>query len=442
MQEFRSVPGEIAGEVGCPFHEQDKHIVLKAMKSIDWLHMCGSVGIYYLARFDIHYEYRKAFSQTLLWLESLRKKHANFDGLINEDAEYDERCYGFDVLATLEYLMPPYFCTINMHLLVHLVDMMAYTGPLYGTWMFSFERYANHLKGFVQSSPNIEETLARNVQLSEALYFRTTDTADPDMNTFDRAPYHLHKVVQEPSGNIEMLQVAEAMGEWQLISKWLWTNDPLLHIIHTVFKQEQPSGKDKQGAFEAWKPTGKAIKQINELVHADEPKLQAFSSLSLTLSDVLKIKRTSEGEAQVTRCEKLVVNDINFCTFAKDGTFKTTNSAIKYDAEGADGSIMTETARIRSIYKVQSHQLTTVPSQWYTLVYVSRYEPVHTELESELKALPRFVLMTQAQNVSDSEPIIKATAIEPVNYAMWESEYAGEFYAVQLNLDEAFESGQ
>ncbi len=425
------MPGERAGDIAALFDEKDGKLCVKSgLKSIDWLHLCGQTGVYYLARFDIHHEYRNAFMHMLLWLEGLRLKHVDFSKLVNKK-KYDDRSYGIDNLVALEYLMPPNFCTINMHLLLHLPDSLNYTGPVYSTWMFAFERYANHLKSMVQSSPDVAETLARQVQLSEILYFRCLST-EADMNTFDREPYHSKRVVREPTGVIDKLKANEILGEWQLISKWLWTNDALLRIIHEVFKHEVTGRACMQRrAFEAWEPSQNAIKQINA-----EIRKQRLFSQSLTLDDVHKIKRSKDTEVEVVRCERLVVNDINFCTFSKDGYHKTTNCTIMYDSKDADDKEMTEIARIRGIYRVQSHPLASVPSQWYTLVYVSRYERVSTDAEAENKGLHRFVLMSQADNVQDGEPIIKPDAIHPVNLAAWQSEYPSEVYTVQLNQSE------
>lgn len=49
------------------------------------------------------------------------------------------------ILCHLEMIYPPHFCTIMVHLMVHLPRQVLLTGPVHYTWMYPIERYASYL---------------------------------------------------------------------------------------------------------------------------------------------------------------------------------------------------------------------------------------------------------------------------------------------------------
>ncbi|KAA0039057.1 hypothetical protein E6C27_scaffold84G001530 [Cucumis melo var. makuwa] len=54
-------------------------------------------------------------------------------------------------LCNLEKYFPPYFFTIMVHLVVHLVREVKLCGPVYLRWMYAFDRYMKVLKSFVRN---------------------------------------------------------------------------------------------------------------------------------------------------------------------------------------------------------------------------------------------------------------------------------------------------
>lgn len=172
---LRRAPGDISTEVShlIIVDAKQKPKMNRTLKSSDWLRLAGSMGVYYVDRLEIDQEYASAFKHLLHWLGQMRRRVIDFDHLKEGGgAAYSMEQYGRECLYELEYLMPEYFCTLNLHLALHLVDHAAYTGPFYATWMFSFERYAKYLKGFVSGGRCLEETIARKIQMASALSIR------------------------------------------------------------------------------------------------------------------------------------------------------------------------------------------------------------------------------------------------------------------------------
>ena len=335
----RAIPGYVSNESSCPFRaDSTGKVVLKGLKTNVLINMCGPVGVYYINKLDIHYEYKEQFSTTLMWLYQLRARSLNDSGFyvsrtvqnvqlsdkvgkLNDnleninaaikntrieystkpeatstiqklkkdimqqwireldinantngsknalsqdlmnlithnnkrlDAIYDEYTYGVENLVYLEYLMPSYFCTFNLHLLVHFVDTLAYCGPVYGTWMFTFERYINYIKGYIKSSKSMEETLARAVAFNEVLSI-SSDRIVNDKIQFDRLepymqnmPENRNILVKHKMKNMK-LSVNENNGMFTLLQNFLIKEDGFISILHEEFKSSMPSIWNQRG---------------------------------------------------------------------------------------------------------------------------------------------------------------------------------------------------
>ena len=59
--------------------------------------------------------------------------------------------------------------TMTMHQLYHITEFARRYGPLYTTWMFTFESYNGFITSFVHSRQNVEIQLLDAFQLNQAL---------------------------------------------------------------------------------------------------------------------------------------------------------------------------------------------------------------------------------------------------------------------------------
>ncbi|OAD71948.1 hypothetical protein PHYBLDRAFT_146933 [Phycomyces blakesleeanus NRRL 1555(-)] len=96
------------------------------------------------------------------WIEFVNAcRHFTKPSVSEEDIEkghkcLEEFCKGHEALYNLDLLSP------NMHLHLHLHQTMIDFGPVYGYWLFSFERYNNVLKNIKTNQRNgFESTFMR-----------------------------------------------------------------------------------------------------------------------------------------------------------------------------------------------------------------------------------------------------------------------------------------
>ncbi|KAL0546957.1 hypothetical protein IC582_016876 [Cucumis melo] len=74
-------------------------------------------------------------------------------------------------LCNLEKYFPPFFFTIMVHLVFHLVREVKLCGPVYLRWMYPFERYMKVLKSFVRNRNRPEGCIAEAQVCKEAVHF-------------------------------------------------------------------------------------------------------------------------------------------------------------------------------------------------------------------------------------------------------------------------------
>ena len=70
-----------------------------------------------------------------------------------------------------EDVFPTSLLTIQVHLLVHLVDEVEIAGTVHGRWMFFLERFMKNLKGFVRQGAQPEGSMAEWWLVQESYFF-------------------------------------------------------------------------------------------------------------------------------------------------------------------------------------------------------------------------------------------------------------------------------
>jgi hypothetical protein len=83
-----------------------------------------------------------------------------------------------EILWEVECLLPVYFCTYNLHLLLHLPDEVENLGPLHAFWLFPTERLFYVLKRSLHSKKAPIKTIVREYLLSELIFRRKSASAD------------------------------------------------------------------------------------------------------------------------------------------------------------------------------------------------------------------------------------------------------------------------
>jgi hypothetical protein len=192
---FRHIPDNTSGNMDQPISfTEDGKPTLCIKGSADWIHMIGPIGVYYIYLLDIHPIYQEAFAGLLWWMYKLRRRYTHKQELDSTRSD-SLPVIGRERLAVLEYLMPNHFCTILLHLLQHACDVLSFTGPPHGTWMFYFERWVQIAKGLLHSPFSAAEGLMRAVMTHEWLTFanyKTNDDVDrllqPPLDRYERKP--------------------------------------------------------------------------------------------------------------------------------------------------------------------------------------------------------------------------------------------------------------
>ncbi|MCO5574600.1 hypothetical protein L7F22_028388 [Adiantum nelumboides] len=83
----------------------------------------------------------------------------------------------------IEKYLPPSMLTIQVHLLVHVVDEIEMAGTVHCRWMFFLERFMKTLKGFVRQKARPEGSMAEGWIVQESLVYITEWIAEFDKET-------------------------------------------------------------------------------------------------------------------------------------------------------------------------------------------------------------------------------------------------------------------
>jgi len=97
-------------------------------------------------------------------------------------------------LCHMEILFPPFFFTVMVHLIVHLMKDVKLGRPVQYRWMYPIERYLGKLKLYVRNKAQAEGSIAEGYMAEESLTFcsRYLDGIETVLN-------RLHRVDDEPS---------------------------------------------------------------------------------------------------------------------------------------------------------------------------------------------------------------------------------------------------
>ena len=107
-----------------------------------------------------------------------------------------------EAVCMVEKYFPTSILTIQLHLLVHVVDEVALAGTVHSRWMFFLERFMKTQKGFVRQRARPEGSMAEGWLVQESLVFITEflGMSDPEMPRLWSDNEDVRLIGDEPQG--------------------------------------------------------------------------------------------------------------------------------------------------------------------------------------------------------------------------------------------------
>lgn len=101
-------------------------------------------------------------AELVQWISQKEIKTASIESARKNAAE---------LVCMIEKYFPPSMLTIQVHLLVHVVDEVEMAGTVHCRWMFFLERFMKTLKGFVRQRARPEGSMAEGWLVQESLVY-------------------------------------------------------------------------------------------------------------------------------------------------------------------------------------------------------------------------------------------------------------------------------
>ncbi len=101
-------------------------------------------------------------AELVRWISQKEIKTTSIDSARNNAIE---------LVCMIEKYLPPSMLTIQVHLLVHVVDEIEMAGTVHCRWMFFLERFMKTLKGFVRQKARPEGSMAEGWIVQESLVY-------------------------------------------------------------------------------------------------------------------------------------------------------------------------------------------------------------------------------------------------------------------------------
>lgn len=90
---------------------------------------------------------------------------------IKKDSIHENKVNAIEAVCMLEKYFPTSILTIQVHLMVHVVDEVAIAGVVNSRWMFFLERFMKTLKSFVRQRARPEGSMAEGWLVQESLVY-------------------------------------------------------------------------------------------------------------------------------------------------------------------------------------------------------------------------------------------------------------------------------
>ena len=121
---------------------------------------------------------------------------------IRKDSIDAARLNSIEAVCMVEKYFPTSILTIQMHLLVHMVDEVAVAGTVHSRWMFFLERFMKILKGFARQRARPEGSMAEGWLVQESLVLITEflGSSDPEMPRLWSQETNIRVIGEQPQG--------------------------------------------------------------------------------------------------------------------------------------------------------------------------------------------------------------------------------------------------
>lgn len=117
---------------------------------------------------------------------------------------------------TVETLCGRSYCTINMHMHLHIKDTLLNFGPAHATWCFSFERYNHLLESVHTNNKSVEGQFMRRFLKTQMIHSLSINVADQDLlqltpkDDKENMPTPLSQFTTSDSDLISVLKLSQA----------------------------------------------------------------------------------------------------------------------------------------------------------------------------------------------------------------------------------------
>ncbi len=454
---LRPTPGKISCSIGAPFGFDKSGPTLDVRGSADWIHMIGPVGVFYIYQLDLHPTYQAAFSSLLWCLYELRARKITKDRL-KEDDPHGLPVRIQEALARLEYLMPNNFLTILLHLVQHICAVIRFTGPVHGTWMFTFERWIKRAKRVLHSGYSAAEGVMKNMMLERWTILNRYKTK-AQLDELLTPPLDHLPVNETPNITRSYVLVGKAVPKkfvysanpkrpntFRLIYVWLLQNDPLFMAINKVYKSVVPESYYTGGveSIDVWLTT----KYFKPDVHFSLVQAAA-KQVGVTINTIDELATILRGPVHYASYKRFRINDAEFCNSEWEdrpsGTRSTTRRCIKYrltDPTMREFDFGFGYAMIEGIYEFRSHELLG-SSTVYELLQIHNYarktkqkwSKKDSRYEVHPSQLTRVTRASQENNTYKHSSIITMKQVSAFNVAFWPDGATRNYFVVHTYVD-------
>lgn len=122
--------------------------------------------------------------------------------VVNPAEMQDLQKYVAETVCLFEIWFPPSFFDIMVHLIRHLVEELAWFGPVHSRWSYGVERYLYVLKSYVRTRSKPEASIAKGYMYTEALGY-----VSEHLSLYPQFP-RVWDMEEDPKNSGEVLQGA------------------------------------------------------------------------------------------------------------------------------------------------------------------------------------------------------------------------------------------
>jgi hypothetical protein len=338
-------------------------------------------------------------------------------------------------------------------LVQHVCAVIRFTGPVHGTWMFTFERWIKIAKKVLHSGHSAAEGIMKNIMLhrwSLMTRYKTKEQLDNllapplDHQPVDDTPDFTRSFSLVGKAEPKVFEYSEnpkRVNTFRLIYLWLLHNDPLFKAINAVYKSVVPKSYYTGGkeSIDVWLRS----RHWDEANHLRMVQ-NAAKGVGVNINTVDELANILRGPQYYKSYKRCRLNGSEFCSTAWEvrdrGTRSTTRRVIKYrlkDNSKREFDFGFGYAMIEGIYEFRSHSLLE-SSKVYQLLRIhnfSRKMVTPTRYETHPSQLTRVARASKSNNVHYHSAVIPINDVSAFNVALWPDGDTANYFIVHVHVD-------